>query len=71
MRTRTNLLAAAVIAAGGALLGRPAPLSATFYDTLAPLQSCCTARDPFGQVIMSCCSMNGCLITSRGCTSLQ
>jgi len=69
MRRRLDLLALAVIAGGGALLAAPAPLHATYLDPKLVLTSCCSAYSGW-RVIVRCCSPNGCVITSGGCTSL-
>jgi hypothetical protein len=70
MRRRLNLLALAVIAAGGGLLVAPAPLEATYYDPRRLLvQSCCEAKNQFG-IIYSCCSDTGCVVTAAGCSKL-
>jgi hypothetical protein len=71
MRKRLNLLALAVVAAGGAMLARPASLGATYFDPKLLLQSCCEASGPFGSVIYRCCSYTGCVVTARGCAPLR
>lgn len=70
MRRRLNLLALAVVAAGGAVLARPAPLQATYLDPRMIFQSCCEATSGFGQVIYRCCSATGCVVTAAGCSKL-
>jgi hypothetical protein len=70
MRRRLNLLAMAVVAVGGTVLARPAPLAATYLDPKALLQSCCVAIGPFGGPIYRCCSYTGCVITAAGCSKL-
>ena len=70
MRRRLNLLALAVVAAGGAVLARPAPLAATYHDPKLLLQSCCEATSAFGSVIYRCCSYTGCVVNASGCTRL-
>lgn len=67
MRKRINLLALLVIAGGGALVGRPTPASATYYNPWTMGQSCCAAYDVFGGVVQRCCSSTGCLITAGKC----
>jgi hypothetical protein len=69
MRRRLNLLAFAVIAGGGALLGTPAPARATYVDPKLVLQSCCTAWDGW-RIRYKCCSYTGCVVTASGCVSL-
>ena len=70
MRRRLNLLALAVIAAGGGLLAAPAPLKATYHDPkLVLFQSCCEAKNQFA-VIYRCCSETGCVVTAAGCSKL-
>jgi len=71
MRKRLNLFALAVVAAGCAVLARPAPLRATYFDPRLLLQSCCEATGPFGAIIYRCCSMNGCMVTQNGCAPLR
>ena len=71
MRRRLNLLALAVVAAGGAILARPASLGATYVDPKLLLQSCCEAIGPFGTTIYRCCSVNGCVVTMHGCAPLR
>lgn len=71
MRRRLNLLALAVVAAGGSMLARPAPLGATYFDPRLLLQSCCEATGPFNTVIYRCCSMTGCVVTANGCAPLR
>ncbi|HYH82454.1 MAG TPA: hypothetical protein VEX86_21865 [Longimicrobium sp.] len=71
MAKRINLLALLVIAAGGAVLARPAPASATYYDPWRThIESCCTAYDGWGRTVQQCCSNNGCYITKGLCTPL-
>ena len=71
MRRRLNLLALAVIAAGGGLLAAPTPLEATYYDPRRLLvESCCEAKNQFGTIIFRCCSDSGCVVTSAGCSKL-
>lgn len=69
MRKRINLLALLVIVAGGAVMARPTPASAT----LAPgttieeqFGSCCTASIN-GVVVARCCSLTGCQIVQGHC----
>jgi hypothetical protein len=71
MRRRLNLLALAVVAIGGGVLARPAPLQATYLDPKLILQSCCEARNSFGTLIYRCCSASGCVVTEYGCSSLR
>lgn len=67
MRKRINLLALLVIAAGGAVVARPAPAGATYHNPWRVPESCCRAFDTFGNVVTSCCSTGGCLITAGRC----
>jgi hypothetical protein len=71
MRRRINLFALLVIAAGGAVSARPAPLAATWFNPARQFGSCCEAFDPFGHKIMNCCSATGCAITRNGCFPFQ
>ena len=71
MRRRLNLLALAVVAAGGAVLARPASLRATYFDPKLLLQSCCEAKNPFGTLIYRCCSYTGCVVNENGCGPLR
>ena len=71
MAKRINLLSLLVIAAGGAVLARPAPASATYYDPWGThIESCCTAYDGYGRVLSQCCSSTGCWITRYQCLPL-
>lgn len=71
MRKRLNLFALAVVAAGGALLARPAPATATYFDPRLLLQSCCEATGPFGATIYRCCTLTGCMVNANGCVPLR
>ncbi|HET7464428.1 MAG TPA: hypothetical protein VFJ82_24425 [Longimicrobium sp.] len=69
MRNRINLLALLVVVAGGAVIARPTPASAT----LAPgttleeqFGSCCSATIN-GTRVAYCCSLHGCQITQGRC----
>lgn len=68
MRKRINLLALVVIAAGAAVVARPAPAEATYYNpwTGGSGESCCSAISVFGRVLVQCCSPNGCTINTQG-----
>jgi hypothetical protein len=70
MRRRLNLLALAVVAIGGGVLARPAPLQATYLDPKLILQSCCEARNGFGTLIYRCCTYSGCVVNAMGCAPL-
>ncbi|HEU4562505.1 MAG TPA: hypothetical protein VFS20_32040 [Longimicrobium sp.] len=66
MRKRINLLALLVIAAGGAVFARPEPANATYYNPWTGGQSCCSATNVFGRVVVQCCSPMGCSINTQG-----
>jgi len=72
MRKRINLLALMVIAAGGAIIAKPAPAGATYIDPWGDTnRSCCSAVDSFGRRIGECCNSGGCSITYGKCYSWE
>jgi hypothetical protein len=66
MRRHINLLALLVIVAGGAVIARPTPASATYINPWDQ-KSCCRAMDPWGKEVGGCCGASGCYINSTGC----
>ena len=68
MRKRINLLALVVIVAGGTVMARPTPASATMAPGTIAEQfgSCCSATIN-GTRVAYCCSLTGCQITQNRC----
>lgn len=68
MRTRTRLLALAVVAIGGGTLASPRAAHAT-YAPPPTLYCCCEVS--YGICINRCCSSRGCTVTGNGCTTAR
>lgn len=73
MRKRINLLALLVIAAGGALVARPTPASATLAPgtTVGELFGSCCWASINGVRVSQCCSLTGCAINKGACIPLS
>jgi hypothetical protein len=71
MRRRINLLALVVVAAGGSIMSRPAPASATYYNPVTQNLSCCSAVSINGTRIAGCCGAGGCYIKFGICSAWE
>lgn len=74
MRTRTRLLALAVVVAGGGTLASPPAAHATYAPppTLSgPAIYCCCEVNSVNMCSNKCCSPRGCSITPNGCLTAR